>query len=214
MKQIGIALAVAGMVALGAGHAHAGSMHAGVKGGINLTNVHGGSNAPDDVTLRKGFVGGAFFGTSLNEHVGGRVEVLYAQKGIERGTIKTMDGDVHPGSLTLDYIDVPVLLDVPLRPGEKLGVDLYVGPSFNFNIKSEVATEDGVENRVDNTKVFEFGFAFGGGIQYALSNVSLLVDARYTVGTTTVYNEIAGYTIDIKNRGFGLMGGISIPFGD
>ncbi len=205
-------LIVAGVLSLAlAGPAAAGAMYAGVKGGVNLGDITG-DNAPTNTSMRTGFMGGGFIGGDLAGQFGIRGEVLYTQKGVD-GDIRTKDGDVHPGHARLDYIDVPVLFDAQLPAGDRFGFDVFAGPSFNFNIKSEVETEDGLEDRKDSTKSFEFGAVVGGGLRYALSSVSIIADVRYSLGASTISEDVAGQSVDAKNRGIGFAAGVSIPIG-
>jgi len=194
-----------------AGPAGAGTMYVGVKGGVNMGDL-GGDDAPTHTSMRTGFTGGAFLGSDLNEQFGVRGEVLYVQKGVE-GDITTMDGDVHPGKANVDYIDVPILLDARFPAGDKLGFDVFAGPSFNFNLKSEVTTEDGLEDRKDQTKSFEFGAAIGAGVRYVLSSVSIVADVRYSLGASTLSEDVEGQSVDVKNRGIGVCAGLSFPMG-
>jgi hypothetical protein len=191
--------------------AHAAGLTAGLKGGVNWAKI-GGDGAPDNVSSRTGFSGGGFLRHNMNEQFGVQAEVLYVQKGFE-GDIHTVDGDIHPGKARLDYVDVPIELVGRFKGTDKIALEVFAGPSFNFNIKAEAETEDGFENDDGRTKNFEFGAVVGGGIEYMLSSFSILADVRYSLGATSIAEDVAGQSVDVKNRGIAVMGGISFPLG-
>lgn len=183
----------------------------GVNGGVDWATI-GGSDAPDNVSHRTGFLGGGFVRRDLNEQYGLQVEVLYVQKGFE-GDIHTVDGDVHPGKARLEYVDIPLEFVARFEGTDKIGFHIFAGPSFNFNIKAEAETEDGFENDDGRTKNFEFGAVVGGGVEYRLSSFSILVDGRYSSGVTTFAEDAAGQSVDVQNRYTAVMVGIGIPLG-
>ena len=78
------------------------------------------------------------------------------------------------------------------------------GSSFGFRV-SEVQKEAGEElDFEDQTKTFDFGIAFGGGVSFD----KLVIDARFTLGLTNIINETGkadlGPNADAKNRSFAL----------
>ena len=211
MKRFLVVLSAITLVAFAlAQHAQAAKLTGGVKGGVNWAKI-GGGDAPDNVTSRTGFSGGGFL-RRMDEKFGVQAEVLYVQKGFE-GNIHTVDGDIHPGKARLDYVDVPVEFVARLAGTDKIALDVFAGPSFNFSIKAEAETEDGLENDDGRTKNFEFGAVIGGGIDYMLGSLSILADVRYSLGATTIAEDVAGQSADLKNRGVAVMGGIGIPLG-
>lgn len=200
------------IVLVGATNADAKKMYGGIKGGVNMADLSADEDAIGNTSMRNGFSGGGFLGCDMNPQFGARAEVLYVMKGA-KGDITTMDGDVHEGTVSLDYIDVPVLFVANISGGDKLGFNIFAGPSFNFNLKSEIDTEDGLEDRKDSTKSFEFGAVIGGGFEYMLSSFSLLADVRYSMGASSIVEDVEGLSIDVKNRGIGIMAGLKFGLG-
>lgn len=186
--------------------------YAGIKGGVNMADLSADAEVVDNTSMRNGFSGGAFYGVDVNPQFGVRGEALYVMKGV-KGDITTQDGDVHDGTISVDYIDIPLLFVANLATGDKIGLNLFAGPSFNFNIKSEVSTEDGVEDRKDGTKSFEFGAVIGGGLEYILSSCSIIADVRYSMGASSIVEDVEGQSIDVKNRGIGIMAGLKFGLG-
>jgi hypothetical protein len=80
-------------------------------------------------------------------------------------------------------------------------------------VKAEAVTEDGFENDDGRTKNYEFGGVVGGGLEYMFGSFSVTADVRYSLGATSFATDVAGQSVDLKNRGVAVMGGIGIPLG-
>jgi len=129
----------------------------GVEGGFDLANLNG-QNVNDVIGSRLGWVVGGFVGLPLGPALTFQPEILYEQKG----------GKYNGNSYQLDYVEVPLLLDVSL-----LGpIGILLGPSFDAT----------VANNVSNTNNSDIGLV--GGVQVDLDR--LLVSGRYEVGLTNV----------------------------
>ncbi len=149
----------------------------GVEGGVNLANLQG-QNVNDIFASRLGFVGGAFLDLPLSPSLAIQPEVLYEQKG----------GKFNGNPYQLDYIEIPILLDVTLVG--PLGVIL--GPSFN----SEVA-----DNGVVNVNRTDVGLMLGAQVNMD----PILVSGRYEVGLNDVSSSQK-----IQNGTFTFLVGLSI----
>ena len=189
--------------------ANAAKTYAGVKGGVNIAELTG-DDVPDGQSSRNGFMGGGFFLFDFAEGFGVCIEGLYVQKGAE-GPFETEDGDTHDATVRLDYLEFPVLFVVEIPGKNKLGVNLFAGPTFGFNLKGEVEIPEHGETEDLAVKSFEFGASIGGGIEYALSSFSIVVDGRYSIGATLI--DDSPNEADIKNRGIGIMAGVKFPLG-
>jgi len=210
MKRTLALLWALGMVALISAPAGAGSW-IGVKGGVNMADLSG--DQVTDTSMRSQFAGGAFYGFGINEQFVLQVEGLYMSKGAE-GKVVVEDGDIHNATARIDYIEFPVLFMARFPAGDTVGFDIFAGPTFGFNIKSEIEiAEHGTEDLKDETRGFEFGATIGGGIYYMVGSFSIVGDVRYGLGATNVYESIDGATIDAKNRGIGIMAGVEFPLG-
>jgi hypothetical protein len=149
----------------------------GVEGGFNLANLQG-QNVNDVFASRLGFVGGAFLDLPLSPSLAIQPEVLYEQKG----------GKFNGNAYQLDYIEIPILLDVTLLG--PLGVIL--GPSFDSNVASNGVVD---VNRTD------VGLILGAQVNVA----PILVSGRYEVGLNDVSSDQK-----IQNGTFTFLVGLSI----
>lgn len=182
---------------------------AGFKFGVNFAEFAGDINL-NEANTRAGIMGGAFFQTAINTQTAIRIEGLWVSKGADYSNT-----DPNDSSVDLDYIELPILFVVDLRPEEKLGFHVFLGPTFGFTTSAK-AIENGLARDLDDfVEHYEFGIAIGLGFEYALSSMSIVVDGRYTSGFTNVIQDLTdGNSIDVSNRGLGVMAGLAFPVGD
>ncbi|HEU4364890.1 MAG TPA: porin family protein [Candidatus Krumholzibacteria bacterium] len=208
MKKFVLSTCVMGLLVMGAVPADA-AKWAGFKGGVNMADVSGDDVEAlvGDTEMRNGFSGGAFFGVGIGEQFGVQIEGLYVMKGAKADDAGT------EVTLKTDYIEFPILFVAKLPAGDKLNFNLFGGPTLGFNIKAEVE-EGGVTTDIkDDTKSFEFGAAIGAGFEYMLESFSIIADVRYSLGASSILEDVGGESIDAKNRGIGIMAGVSFPIG-
>jgi hypothetical protein len=204
MNRLGIAACAVLLVAM-AGQAHAERITAGVKAGGMFADF-GGDDAPENLTTRNAFMGGGFVAFPINARLGVRAEVLYVQKGAE-GDFVTDDNDIHTALYKLDYVDIPVLFTGNFPAGSsQFAFNVFAGPSFNFNLGAKAAVDEHGTLDLPDVRSFEFGAVVGAGVAYELDKLSLIGDVRYSMSVTS-----ASDSDDVKNRGIGVMGGISFP---
>lgn len=212
MKRIAGSLCVIALAVV-AGNADAGRMYAGAKGGVNMADLAGDDAGGLD--MRNGFSGGVFYGSDFGGQLGVRGEVLYVMKGAEGDFVIPGDDHGHESIIRLNYLDVPVLFVANFPAGDKFSFNILAGPSFNFNLDAEVEVPSHNETTdiKDSVKSVEFGAIAGGGLEYMLSSLSIVLDVRYSLGAATIAEDVAGESADIKNRGLGVMAGVMFPFG-
>ena len=187
---------------------------AGVKGGVNLADLSGPYLVEGfESSTRTGFIGGAFVAADLSEALSLRVEGLYAMKGAE------FEGDFS-GTDMLDYVEFPVLLVANVPAGEKFKFSLFAGPTFGFNVNAETEYQSEFQGAgattvdiSDRIKDFEFGAAFGAGGEFVMDSFSIIIDARYSRGVTSVFEDVNGESSDVDNTGIGVMAGVAFPLG-
>ncbi|HTC20347.1 MAG TPA: porin family protein [bacterium] len=148
----------------------------GVEAGFNDANLNG--PAPGDVyASRLGFVGGAFLNLPFGPALAFQPELLYEQKG----------GQVNGNPYRLNYMEVPLLLDVSLVG--PLGVIL--GPAFAANVDNVGVT---------NPNSTDVGLILGAQLNFS----RFLISGRYEVGLTDVSSNQ-----NIQNGTFTFMAGFS-----
>jgi hypothetical protein len=222
MKKMTTASLLVGLFLVAAPGAWAAQNQIGVKGGIAVQKLGGDDVEGDDLESRTGFVGGAYFQRDFSENFGLRVEGLYFMKGA------SVDSAGLEVTFKLDYIEFPVLLMGHLPFGDSGRLSLFGGPTFGFNVNSELeASAFGASASVDIGDAiasFEMGLTFGAGISFDVGPVIVGVDGRYGFGLTSIIDDSAdldddgipdfgGEDLDVKNQGFAVMASLGFPLG-
>jgi hypothetical protein len=147
----------------------------GVEGGFNVASLNG--PVGDVYASRLGFVGGGFLNLPFGPMLAFQPELLYEQKG----------GQVNGNPYRLDYLEVPVLLDIScLGP---LGI--LLGPSFAANLDNQ---------GVSNPNSTDVGLILG----VQLDLLPILLSGRYEVGLTDVSTDA-----NVQNGTFTFLAGLS-----
>ena len=157
----------------------------GLKGGLNISNLHGSDLEPDAKT---GVLLGAVL--EINAPVlpfGVESGLYYSQKGAELS-----NGNME-SKLKLDYIEVPVMAKFQLGPPGPIKPTFAVGPYIGFNVNAEQeSTSGGVTATDDVSDVFK-GTEIGGvaavGLDFNLGVTKLNATARYSYGFTSVWDD-------------------------
>ena len=182
----------------------------GVKGGVNFADFSGDINL-DETSTRTGFMGGVFAQAELTNEVALRLEALSVAKGTDF-TQFILSTPVE-GTFEIDYVEFPLLFVLRVPPGPKTAsFNVFLGPTFGFNTSSNVDAGTLSFDIDDAVDTFDFGMTFGVGFEYSLTSLSILFDARYSFGITNVVEDLTdGNSIEVSNRGIGVMAGVAFP---
>ena len=209
MHRLASALAVALRVAL----ATPLSAQLTLKGGVNLVDVFGDDVESSDRRAR--LAAGASFDVLSLGPVTLSPEIFYAQKGAESFRSGLQQGS--PARVSLEYVEVPVLLKVALPFGERFSPYLAGGPVFGWQLDCSVEVDQGGadeacdellggEAQLEETlRSYEQGLAFGAGVAFDLPGGvgGVTLDARYSLGLSRLSEDDDGP--DIQNRAFALL---------
>ena len=210
MKKGLIAILTVSFVVLMGTGVLAEGLNFGIKGGVNLTKVYG-----DDVEsadMRTVGIGGISLMYSVSDNFAIQPEVLYAMKGAKESGSE--EGIEYSATLKLTYIEVPVLFKLIFPLEGNVTPCVYAGPAIGLRLGAkasvEIAGAELEEDIKDDTKGTDFGAVFGGGMAFAVGSGALTLDARYTLGLTTIDNS--DESDDIKNSAISVMVGYAFPF--
>ena len=177
----------------------------GIKGGLNITTLaYSGSVAWwDNLGYTNGPIFGVFFSLDLGP-VTIQPEVFYSRRGSNL-KINVIDHIVYRS----EFLEVPVLVKWNVSSGP-ISPIVFAGPfgAYSFSYK-EIKTIGGetitTDIREGHSKS-DYGLIFGGGLEYALKSVKLILEGRYTLGMRNI--EYQSETDSFKNRGFSILVGV------
>ena len=155
-------------------------------------------------------------------------ELNYVQKGFRIQESKDLNLYNVPIPLgvsavtAIKYIDIPLLAKYKFR-GEGASGYVFAGPSVGYALSGNLETHAQViiDIKVASTNInldavdykrFEVGGVVGAGFEVPIGRAKLFGEARYTQGFNDVY-EVPVIGARVKNNGFGLSAGFTVPFG-
>jgi hypothetical protein len=199
----------------------------GLQAGTNLGDVSL-DPTPEGATtgMRAGIMFGGVLFYSFSPIFGLQVEPAYVQKGATVDVSLTEQGMtmIQEGTLSGDYLDIPVLLkasfgDGPVKPYLLAGasVAFLLGDAM---LEIDKATINGVDvtsmipsdEREDTvkTKSTDFILNFGGGVIIPLGKVNIFIEGQYNLGLTDV-NDEPNDNMKIKTTGIQIKAGVLFP---
>jgi opacity protein-like surface antigen len=167
----------------------------GVVAGICASQVDGDTYAGFD---KLGFQGGVFVNTKFSDAWGAQMEIKYNGKGARKRTSKD---DFETYSLTLHYIDLPLMVNFTIK--EKYILDAGLVPGYLFAKNGEENGYKFTDEEISAFKKFDLSWLLGfnykitdnfiANIRYSYSLFSIRdyenIDANYGI-----IAQIFGYT--------------------
>jgi hypothetical protein len=192
--------------------ADAASYVIGAKGGVAWTNLD--FRGPFDPEPRAVFDGGAFFGADYLPNFGMRLEGLYSPRGAEGSIVIPGSDHSHDSVWSLDDLVFPVLFIGRMPIGTRHTFGAFAGPSFAFNLKSEIDVRHGEVHEVEDlegiSEPFEFGIVLGLETTHRVGSIELVTDLRLTNGLT---NRVDVLDAQVKTRDIALHAGVQYRLG-
>ena len=208
MKKLLSLICIAGMIAFGFNEAQAQDTRFGLKGGLTMysmeTSVMGFSETSDN---KLGFTGGLFVEKPFSDMFSLQFEALFVQKGGE-------DSDEVWGdeSLTLSYVDIPVLLKVNIPLDGDTTPYVYGGGFFGYLIDASEEANGETHDIGEFFNDFNYGVAFGAGVSFGMFNL----DVRYDMGLANIVDEDDEFGdifgdggFEVNTKGFMVTAGIT-----
>lgn len=161
----------------------------GAKAGVNFASI--GGDETEDLDGKTGFHLGLVAEIPFGERFSFQPEVLYSSQGAKMEGSETFEGITvaYEGTLTLDYINIPLLAKYYFTPN----LNFHVGPQLGFLVKAEGEeeysfggeTESETYDLKDDVKGMDFALAAGLGYKM---DMGLFFDARYTLGLSNIWD--------------------------
>lgn len=182
----------------------------GVKAGPAFMTGSGDGLIDEGLGYRTGFLAGGLLRLDLGR-VALQPELLY----IRKGWTVTFQDDVST-TVTLDYIELPVLAVAKLPTWGRLTPHLQAGPMLGLSVNtsaevegSDAPPEESVQDPGDTLQDAEVGVALGAGTDIALGTRALSLDLRYELSLASINDRSitgpdgeAGDPPFIRNQGF------------
>lgn len=178
----------------------AGGISLGAEGGLCLSHFTGSdANSWDTKTDICGY---GFLNVPLNTEWSVLCEAGYTAKGTYSSTFQS--------SVTLDYIEIPLLMRYSFQSMSAFPTSVYVGPAFGFLVSAQQHADNRTTDLI-NVQSSDIGLTVGGMLEVPLNFGSLFFDIRYTQGfnkpmSTTNYVYRA---YDLKNCALSIMAGLN-----
>lgn len=181
------AILITGVASAQHGNAPVGHISLGIKGGVNLYNIHHDNSTTDDSKL--GFNVGLLGHIHVASHFALQPEIQFSTQGAK------FDLDNSTTKLNLNYINVPILFQYMWDNGFRL----QAGPQASLLISAKSKNNDNNVDIKDYYKPLDIGVSFGMG--YIHPSTGIGIDARYNLGLSNI-NENS--SVKSTNRGFQL----------
>ena len=172
----------------------AGFFNLGIKGGLNLYDIHHNNNIKYD--LKVGYHVGLLGHIHLSKSFAIQPEIVFSMQGA-----KYKLNDVST-KYNLGYLNVPVLLQYMFENGFRL----QAGPQVGFLLVAKSKDDDNTIDLKDDLNPIDFALSLGAS--YIFPPTGFGVDARYNLGLSNINKNGTAHS---TNRGFQL--GVFFIFG-
>jgi opacity protein-like surface antigen len=164
--------------------------------GICASQVDGDTYAGFD---KLGFQGGVFVNTKFSDAWGAQMEIKYNGKGARKRTSKD---DFETYSLTLHYIDLPLIVNFTIKEKFILDAGLVPGYLFAKNGEEDEGKISGEE--LSGYKKFDLSWLLG--FNYRITD-NFIANIRYSYSLFSIREEIEGGKYGIIAQIFGYTNG-------
>ena len=205
----------------------------GAKGSLNLSNVTKFQLAETilgDSKILSTAGGALFVEIPIGEGFSFRPEVGYARRGskfsdLNLGDLVNLDGWVGTllnGAIkprvSLDYVDVPLMLKYKLGDSEYGSAYVFGGPNLGFKVDDQVVIETmlgEIAPPIDlNFSKFEIGGKVGAGYSFPFKGRAKgFIEASYQRGFNNLVDDVQFVKVKTRSNNFGISAGIAFPLG-
>jgi Outer membrane protein beta-barrel domain len=184
------AILITGVASAQHGNAPAGNISLGIKGGVNVYNVHNDNDIKYDP--RTGYHFGLLGHIHFDNQFAIQPEIVYSAQGAKIGDTK----------YNLDYVNVPVLFQYMFDNGFRL----QAGPQAGFLLSAKSKYNNTTTDNKEDFKPIDLCASIGAS--YVVPSTGFGIDARYNLGLNNINKNS---TVNSTNRGLQL--GVFYIFG-
>ena len=229
-------IAIATVLASTVSHHSMAQVSIGVRSGISVNSFW---ITPDAVSIREksGLDIAIPLEIRLNEWLAIQPELGYIQKGVNYSRGEALQGSrnllqAQTGRISLDYVQVPLLVKFAPLSRRYFSFEAFTGPSLGALVRGEAfetfgeSSENLPETRSlsgdlagGDVKGLDIGWVIGSGIAYRLHGrnlsrryrTALLLDVRYAIGTTQL--DPVWREGNVRNRSLSITLGMKVELG-
>jgi hypothetical protein len=151
-----------------------------------------------------GFSGGGHMRFGLGGRIGVQLELLSVTKGADVG------GDQY----RFEYVEVPLLVHIPLTVGGSFAPYVFGGAAAGIEVRCRVTPSGTTERNCGDLGLDrsspDIGLVGGGGLAFAMGPGAIIVEGRYTAGMRNVFTGVGS---DVRHRTTSVMAGYEVPLG-
>lgn len=164
----------------------------GLKFGINLADLRTDENT---LSPRSTFHFGIEVEHAFHDKFSIQSELVYSRQGnVRRG--ETVQGLMFDNTLSLDYINLPVIINYYVVDGFYVTMGPQIGFLVHAQLQQNVGFDSSEKDARDNYKNTDFSAVFGAGYK---TDWGFSVGLRYNLGFTNVLKTPYPYTNTEKN---------------
>lgn len=160
-----------------------GKVQFGVKGGANISILSASINSESQ--FKFGMNAGFFFKAPIGKNAFFRPEIYYSSQGQKDKYTYTTGADAGETTTTLDYLNIPLLLEFGKTVTVQTGVQ--VGVLLSAREKGRITTQTVDDNLKEFMNEVDMSLVIGLGV-----NVTRKVNlgARYNIGVSNVFKDV------------------------
>ena len=166
------AILITGSVSAQHGNSPTGRVSLGIKGGVNVYNIHDNNNTSYDPRIGYNF--GVLGHIHISRQFALQPEIVYSAQGAQ---LKTTLGTAK---YNLDYINVPILFQYMWDNGFRI----EAGPQIGFLVSAKSKINDISTDNKENVETIELAASFGASYIHPATGFG--IDARYNLGLTNI----------------------------
>jgi len=177
----------------------------GVKAGLNSATLSASSNGESFPYERMiSFAAGGVAVMAINDRMSLQGEALYIRKGADMDLSDLGGGS---GTVTLDYIEIPVLGRADFGAGTGTKPFVYGGAALAVFMSAGLEI-DGESQEIDEDTISKLDVALqiGGGVEIPMSSGAVTLEARYSHGLLNA-DDSPDSTVEVYNRVLSFFGG-------
>ena len=115
-------------------------------------------------------------------------------------------------TITLNYLELPLLLRYRFPSTPSYPLSAYIGPNFGFLMSAE-QDYNGTTSDISDVKSTDIGITVGGMMEIPMNFGSLFFDVRYTQGFNKPLANTNYRSYDLKNCALAIMAGLNFNLG-